>query len=225
MDRVVTFVYAVGNGEELRKGELDVLGTSDSYEGLERYLQTKGLIIIPQFIGVYQKEEIIAHNVSEEKGAEGLRGTLEVLNSSLAHLSNLVLGPETRDNIHQDLIHVVYDSDIFNEYLVRQCLGDNLKRIAVSTKNEVPNFYNKDTDVVNRFLEEILENGLRRKCDRYLGFLRAIQEQSELYGLTRCEFSVLKIAQQKVGTLLTDHSLLSSFSSLFDSLSKIRADQ
>lgn len=199
-----SYIYAVGSGEELNQGDFDVLGISDNFQGLERYLQKKESMIIPRFVGVYQKSEIILEQgeyeeterqEQQEFANNFFQGASEILN--LAFSFN---GRE--DNTHPDLIHITYNPQLWTEKLVKECIGDNNSRLAFSEYKKLPAFANKDTDLTIKFWSSLISE--KPEVKKYL---QLFEEQRKTYGLTRIEYAfpyAYEMMGDRLITLLTN---------------------
>lgn len=122
------------------------------------------------------------------------------------------------------MIAVIYNSDIWSPDLVRDSLTEKLNRVALVPAKEVPNFYGKDPTA----LQTIYEKGnemFKEKGDRKT-VLEAIRpeiedfkDQGRLYGLTRAEYSFLRIIQregQEHPDLIVGPELLTEAARLFE---------
>ena len=77
-------------------------------------------------------------------------------------------------------------------------MEDHVGRVAVGSYRELPNFYEKDSRIGNEIFErgqEIFERERdREKVLKSVGpMIREFEETAGLYGLTRAEYSLLKI--------------------------------
>jgi len=229
MDGVITYSYAMGTGEELRGSDFDSLELMENPSSLLRALSepSKGLIV-PRFIGIYQGYELIAHTRTPEEAnaIEAERKYVNMMERAIDNAAGLSIFSKLgiSDFVHPRLIHVGYNPDIWTPNLVRESVGDRLNRIAISSIQELPNFYRKDTRAILTILEkgqEIFEvEEDRNKVIKALRpDIREFGDQSKLYGLTRAEYAFLNIIQrvgQEHPNIITGPQLMVEFAELLE---------
>ncbi|MBT4165528.1 hypothetical protein HOE04_00635 [archaeon] len=215
MDSPTTFIYAVGSADEIRQGDFDCLGISHSYEGLKKYLRVKSGIVLPQFVGVYQHLGLELNEEGEVDPSDhkGLffKKTDEVVSGLAKEVLKLSLG--INNNAHPNLMHVIYDSENWNEELVRMSLQDEQKRIAISSQDGTPDFYNKDMGLIYDTLEMLVKEETDGELIKQN--LSKISDEMNLYGLILNEYAVWKLATSNRSNIMANPSLLTSLGDLF----------
>jgi len=204
VDSVLTFNYAIGSPQELAEGDYKDLNSSVRLEEIKRHLVNRRRVIVPKFIGVYQSEEIIAHgfdrvNEEEVRKINEAVSVMDRFNESLINMASRIKG-EPRDNLQSGLIHVLYDSKIWNEEMTRMAINDNLGRIGYSSLVNLPIFYEKNFDFISDEIVKRIDNLKEKtnlKGDRELtSMIGQVVEMKIKYGLTRTEFTLLRMANE-----------------------------
>lgn len=206
MDRITYFEYAYGSIEDLRKGDLEQIKPSSCIDRLD--ISNKGVIIIPRFIGVYQREEIKPDNQEEREELKGKRELMRKIEGVMNLVSRLCLEEEGKEeSFHSDLIHIIYDSRVYNAKLVRELLGRSSGRIGVSSYNDMPDFNAKEiTEMLDRLrkIADGIHYGIKtilmqEDREEFAELLRNdaqdgysfLDSQLRNYGLTRVEYAFL----------------------------------
>ena len=196
------FKYGKGTLEELRAGsverydfdrqEVRAIFDMENLEGR--------LVITPWAVGVYQ-----AHihkpdsydKIEEMERTDGFRKMFLGLRSSIINMGiKAITGKE--DGIHEELIHVIYDPNVFtNERVLREYLRDDVGRVGLSSCKSIPNFDDKCFyDLIKNGTETIsklesqkvsLEEG-KPVLDK---LQKEIEGQRDSYGLTQIEYAFL----------------------------------
>ncbi|GEM_PF-6319107 len=201
MDRIVTYSYALGTGEQLRSGYLERIRT-DLSRLIEILSKPREGLVVPEFIGVYQECEIMAHTNHQEEltALESAREKFESLKETMDILANESIASRfgIKDNTHPDLIFVAYNSEIWTPSLVRESLANKINRVVIAPYTELPNFYGKDTQIVQSIFDKgqvvfEREKDPRKSFEAIGPELKSFEEQITLYGMTRQEYVFLKL--------------------------------
>ncbi len=197
---ITTYFYSMDSIEKIKKGNLDktLIKREEKINFLELLSEQRGLILLPKLIGIYQYREPTPE--TPEKRKERIRVEEKrdlVIDRRLSERWGIV------DNIYRNLIHIIYDSEIWKRDLLIETLNDELGRIALSPTLLTPNFYNKKTNLPD-FL--MLKEGEMRegKSPEDIGFeqqkkieqklipeAKEIMKQLESFGLTKNEWYFL----------------------------------
>ncbi|MBR9691610.1 hypothetical protein GOV06_02390 [Candidatus Woesearchaeota archaeon] len=197
MDSVTEYIYAVGNPEQLRDGDFNKMPSAGTIKRLDVDL-TEESLIVPRFLGVYQKTRIVPDDdVTPSKVYE----SFEDMFNRILRLG-LMLKTGTVDKVDPLLICIGYDGDLWTPELVKMAMKDKIGRLKVASLDDLPNFYDKDTAGIELFLEE--HNELTIKGRATEDVLKKLEPQMKYllkhfpqFGMTRLEYLVLNIVQDK----------------------------
>lgn len=226
MDTIAKFGYAFGRVCELKEGRFDDEELKESLEDLE--LETEGIIIIPQFVGVYQTYEIKPDSDEEGENIEILKkraGYIYQFLNSMAKMAIELTGK--RERFNPNLIHIGFNPEIYNRGLVRECLGQGSDRISISPYQSIPNFNKKSICEKDFFLRRM--NELGEPDEEKLGELAEISRasyevlQGQLleFGLTREEYTFLKLLEKFREPQNKEKKIIEADSSIFPFLSNL----
>ena len=228
MKKTIVFEYALGNKEDLFEGS-EELQIGDSLDSLD-FETPPGKIVRPQFVGVFQSEEIEPENEEEEEEwrEEGMdylmaRRRMDELMGKILRLH------DEEENAAPNLIHVGYDREVMRRNTANAALGRFPRRVKLSPYENMPHFESKRTEVGNICLE-ILARGedenlalprgeeIGERETRIMGSgYKELEMQRKKYGLTREEFASLLLFDKRVNgepsKKLMDHPSLLNISS------------
>ncbi|MFH1358404.1 MAG: hypothetical protein ABIH37_00785 [archaeon] len=174
-----TYTYAAGSADQLRTRDSSLTTIEKPIRSnLAKHLKSNGAVVLPNFVGVYQDEQCGPDNPYPELREAALR-----LKEGLVGLLDVLDGIE----LNPKLIHIIYKGETWDESLIRQCLGDKERRLAVSRLGQTPNFSKKDTDVFLELLK-IEPGGEHPDKGKYI---KQLQTQQKTYGLTKDEYFIL----------------------------------
>ena len=164
-----------------------------------QFRQGKSLIVVPEFIGVYQGEERLFES-KEARQQQFFNKFSPLIKQFSDFVSNHALKQLTgrEDPIHSELIHIFYDSANWNENLVRICLGDYLGRVAISDIKQEVDFSEKDViSSLGLLFENLLDgNSVEKYLKENQGKIEQIRLDSSKYGLRREEYAALQALRQ-----------------------------
>ena len=203
MDRVISYKYALGTGEQIRLGNFDKENFQRDPSQLVKKIIEQGTgLIVPRFIGIYQFHEIMPHtgNQEERELIKDLERNEERHQKSLNDLANLEIASSfgIKDNSHPGLIFVAYNPSIWTPDLVRESIGSRINRVIIAPFGEIPNFDGKDTTITETILEKgqrifEVQQDRRKALEFVKPEVQIFQDQANLYGLTRQEYAFLNM--------------------------------
>lgn len=206
MEYTIDYKYGRGTLKELSEGNVELNDFNSSavrdifeLEGLENKL-----VIVPWAVGIYQSGENNTESYEEREEVDGFTNVMSDLSSFLTRIQLRGLTGKD-DGVHEDLIHVVYDTNLFvNGGMMREYLQDDMGRISFSPYTHFPDFNDQSSkDLPNKGKKAINELELlkskRASIEELKSVLGRLKEdflkQKESYGLTRSEYSFLGMLQ------------------------------
>lgn len=198
----LTYAYAADSMENVRMGKIKALELDESRVNYKELVKNNSILFVPKVVGIYQ---VYKGNADPEKREIG--GLINKVNHSYIEAFNPT-GKANPDNIHSELIHVVYDPKNWGtEKLVRQMLDDRLDRVAISTPENVPKFSLKMPITVHRIFDTALRSidpdgldlsrideqalALRGKRAELYASLEPLKKSWKKYGFSQEEYLIL----------------------------------
>ncbi|MAG02105.1 hypothetical protein CMI42_02105 [Candidatus Pacearchaeota archaeon] len=193
---ITSYKFSVGSLEDIARGIPDKTVFEEVKTGTYKdLLQNNSSILLPTVLGVYQQSEI-AHETPDKKEE---RQKIEDLQSQ-AGVKMLLRFKGIEDNMDPNLINIAYDPSVLTEPLIRELLGDELKRTTASPIGKLPNFYDKPIDDFYKLIADFMGNIDQKDMDFCRDAFERMKKPAEdlfekfkLYGLTRMEYLALKL--------------------------------
>lgn len=197
---ITTYFYSIGSIENIKKGNLDRtrIKEEEKINFLELLSEQRRLILLPKLVGVYQYNEPIPETPEKRKERIRIEEKRDlVIDRRLSERWGIV------DNIYRNLIHIVYDPEIWKRDLLIETLNDELGRISLSPTLLAPNFYNKKTTLPDSLIlkehemregkspEDIDFEQQKKIEQKLIPEAKGIMKQLEPFGLTKNEWYFL----------------------------------
>lgn len=189
---MLIYGYVAESIAKVRTGPIDVTPFNGSKPDFAKLVKNNSPLFVPKVVGIYQ----VVNNKGNPESEE-ITKVLENMNHAYIEAFNNT-GNKNPDNLHPDLIHIVYDpSNWGEEKLVREMLNDKLGRVSISTPKTVPDFSLKRPmtlpnifeSLVNRELD--LDNQARelyeRRTELYTRLI-PLKEAWKAYGFSQQEY-------------------------------------
>ena len=210
MDWVTTYVYSLGERDELINGDLPI---ESSPKKIVDTLKRERGVITPRFIGIYQGRQPV--RLSEEDSARATLenmmryGMLQMTSATVLELKGL------HDSLHPQLVCIGYGPR-WEPYLVRQVMGDTLGRVAFYPAEALPNFGEKQANTticlaIEKIKELEAQGNSAEKIRQILKpEIEFLKEQEQTYGFTREERTFIETLGNTttIGRLITDRNVL-----------------
>ncbi len=189
-----SYSFAIGTSSELQKEPLS-LYTTNSLETLPQMSESG--IIIPRFVGIYQSDQFLMGS-KESKSKDKIRSSKKmILTGYRTAIRKKLRSLGISDTCNPELICIAYDSNNFQDGLVRSFFKQVAHRVKISPLEDIPDFNQKDpkihSEIIRRF-EEGLRN-YQSETEKYkIAFdifretLLGLQQQFNTYGLTLEEY-------------------------------------
>ncbi len=197
MDNISRYKYAYGGMNDLLKGRFEKLKTANSLDKLT-LINYRSSILVPQFIGVYQESELKPDTLEERENIGAASMGKKMAENVVDRVAQARLSQKGKaDRSTPNLIHIGYNSEIYNGRLARELFGEGLERVKFSSYDRLPNFSAKDRveilEYVKKMAEKIEiedEEGVEKLSREAYNF---IDEQLRIFGLTRTEYAFLDV--------------------------------
>jgi hypothetical protein len=164
LDWLVGYRCGAGTIEEVKTGNLrdfSEFGDVNLISEIFKAERTRGEILIPSFVGVYQERKVVSVYKDQEAVLKGFRKGVKVANSNT---DRLLLDNGWKDSCHRDLIQVFYDSDTSDREIVLNLLGNEMGRVKISPIKSNISVYDKNTFILHLGIfdkERVLRGGRR----------------------------------------------------------------
>mgnify|MGYP001577016221 CR=1 FL=1 len=201
MKRVLDHVYATGTAGELRDPDSNLRFFKDPSKIVRTLFgeHASGLIV-PRFMGVYQRDKIVPDSDDPEEVRDAKEEQELLVSTREENLQNAnilfsrTIG--TLDLLNPDLIFLAYNPQIWAPSTARESLDDKVRRIAIGSVTQLPDFPFKDSSLISQIYDvaEKMKSLSERSVatEEYMeSLVQELGKQLDMYGATREEYAHL----------------------------------